>query len=177
MGLETHKEIIMNDDAVKAGISEETGQDEGKLITIETKYGSIDVNLTQALLFPYGLLGMPSNTDYVVTNFPKPNMDQFKLFQNLNDHELSFAVLPVATSSELFDDTDIEEACKVTDVDKDNLLILAIISVQRTVDEVKVTANMRAPLLIDTGRKMGVQYVFPSNKYDIRHLLSRTKSN
>lgn len=176
MGLEFYKTENMTDEAVKAGIAKTPG-DSGRSITIDSKYGRIDINLEQAILFPYGLLGMPSNTDYVVTHFPKPNMEQFKLLQNLNDHELSFAVLPIANGSELFDKSDIDEACTVTEIKPDNLVILAIISVQRTVEEIKVTANMRAPLLIDTERKLGVQYVFPSNKYDIRHLLSKTKNN
>ena len=172
MGLQP-QENRMSEETAKAEVPES----EGKVITVHGKYGSIDVNLNSAIVFPFGLLGMPSNTDFAITNFPKPNMDQFKLFQNLNDHELSFVVLPVSIDSELFDTADIEEACKINEISTDDLLMLSIISVQRSVEEIKVTANMRAPLLIDTNRKLGVQYVFPSNKYEIRHLLSQTKNN
>lgn len=167
---------VMSDDIAKAAASSGFKED-GKVITIESKYGPIDVNLEQSVLFPYGLLGMSANTDFIITNFPSPNMDQFKLLQNLNDHSLSFAVLPVSIKSDMFEQSDIEEACNVTEIKKSDLLILAIISVQRTAEEVRVTANMRAPLMVDSGRRMGVQYVFPSNKYEIRHVLSRTKNN
>ena len=167
----------MSENKGKSVSKKKSPKEQSSIISIGSKYGQIEIDIKQAVLFPYGLLGMPNNTDYVITHFPKPNMEQFKLFQNLNDHELSFAVLPIATNSEIYDQADINEACEIIEIKKDDLLMLAIISVQRTIEEIKVTANIRAPLMIDSARKLGVQYVFPSNKYDIRHVLSKKKNS
>lgn len=160
---------------VSEEIAKTTSSPQENHLTIVTKYGPVEVNLARAISFPQGLLGMPSNTDYCITNFPKANMQQFSLLQNLNDHELCFAVLPLDPSADIFDTKDIEEACNVTQIKREHMVVLSIVSVQRSEQDVKVTANVRAPLLIDSERRVGIQYVFPSNRYDIRHVISHTK--
>jgi flagellar assembly factor FliW len=142
-------------------------------LTIESRYGPVSVNLKQALFFPKGLLGMPDMKDFCIGDLPDERLGNFKLLQSLNDHQLSFVVLPLEGENTFFDKEDVAECCEVTQIKPDNLLVLSIVSIQRIPgQETKITANIRAPLVIDVDEKVAIQYVFPNNKYQIRHPLN-----
>lgn len=153
----------------KFATTEQGGSEE---MRIESRFGAVTVRMENAVFFPHGLLGLPDNLHFAVTEFPKA-MGQFKLFQCLNDHSLSFITLPVAVDNKLIERKDLEDACKVLNVELKNLLTLLIVSVKRTPEGSVITANVRAPVLIDTRDMAGIQYVFPQNKYDVRTVLTK----
>lgn len=148
------------------------GSSTEETVVIESRFGQIKVELKNAIFFPQGLLGLPDNLHFALSDIPKENMGRFKLLQCLNDHSLSFVVLPLSIDNTLIARKDLEECCQATSIQEADLLALLIVSVQRAPDSVKVTANVRAPVVIDTSTKMAMQYVFPSNKYEICHVLS-----
>jgi len=53
--------------------------------------------------------------------------------------------------------------------DVEALAVLAVITLRSEPDGVRCTANLRAPLLLDTERRLGWQYVLASDAYAIRH--------
>ncbi len=142
-----------------------------KDITIESRFGSVTVDTERAIFFPHGLLGLPDNLHFAITDIPKDNMKGFSLLQCLNDHSLSFVVMPIDLDNNLIEKKDLEEVCNAVGVPAKNLLTLLIVSVQRSPESVKVTANLRAPVIVDAERKIAGQYVFPHNKYEICHQL------
>lgn len=142
-------------------------------IKVESRFGEITVSMENAIFFPQGLLGLPENLHFALTDIPKKNMGQFKLLQCLNDHSLSFVVLPLDLDNNLIERKDLEDSCNVLGVPLKSLLVLLIVSVQRSPESVKITANVRAPVVVDSDRKLAAQYVFPHNKYEITHMLSK----
>jgi len=145
----------------------ETGE-----LVIESRFGEITVNTKSSIYFPQGLLGLPDNLHFCLTDIPSKNMGQFKLLQCLNDVTLSFVVLPVDIDNSIIDREDIDECCNLAKIEVDNLLMLLVVSVQRTPGDVKVTANIRAPIIVDVNDKAALQYVFPNNKYQISQRLN-----
>ncbi len=142
------------------------------IISIESRFGPISVNLQNALFFPNGLLGLDQYKDFALVEMPNPKFQQFKLLQSLNDKDLSFVVLPVDPDSGLIASDDLDECCKATGVRKEYMVVLLITTVHRKPGEVKLTVNMRAPLVVDSEGKAGIQYVFPNNKYQITYALN-----
>lgn len=139
-------------------------------VTITSRFGDVTVSLKNAIAFPHGILGLPQFSAYCLTDMPSPKLGHFKLLQSLEDKELSFAVLPIDPKNALIEEADIEECCNVVGVEKQHLALLLIVSVQRrATGEVKITANLRAPIVVDTERKVAMQYVFPHNKYQIAY--------
>jgi len=60
-------------------------------------------------------------------------------------------------------------ACANLDIPIDDLGVLLIVTIRRDAEgNPQVSANLRAPLLIDTKRRLGAQYVFPSDSYPVR---------
>ena len=147
------------------------GAEAGKTEMIKSRFGDIAVDTAKAIAFPRGLLGMPDRFRFILANFPSPKMQQFKLLQSLDDHALSFITLPVEIENPIIASKDVGNACRDLQISEQNLALLLIVSVHRTPDQVKLSVNARAPLLIDAERKMGVQYVFQSDEYKVQHML------
>ena len=142
------------------------GEESGKM-AIESRFGTIEVELENAIFFPHGLLGLPENLHFAITDIPKKNMGNFKLLQCLNDHSLSFVVLPLGLENPVIEKEDLEECCKTVGIPPEDLVVFLIASVHKTPESVKISVNARAPVVVDTNRKVAGQLVFPHGKYEI----------
>lgn len=138
---------------------------------IKSRFGDIAVDAGRTVEFPRGLLGLPDKFQFVLANFPSEKMQQFKLLQSLDDAALSFITLPVDIENPIITATDIRAACKDLQIGEENAAILLIVSVHRTPEQVKLSVNARAPLLINAERRVGAQYVFQSDNYKVQHML------
>lgn len=139
---------------------------------IETRFGKVAVQRKNPLVFPNGLLGMPDKFEYCLTNFPSEKLARFKLLQSLDDIELSFITLPVDIDNAIIERRDIDLACKDLQLSTDTLTLLLIVTVHRAGNNVRLSVNARAPIFVDTPRRVATQYVFHNNKYQIQHMIT-----
>jgi flagellar assembly factor FliW len=144
----------------------------GATETVKSRFGDLTVDLSKALVFPRGLLGIPEKFHFILANFPSEKMQQFTLLQSLEDHALSFITLPLNLDNPIVATADLKAACHDMQIAEANAAILLIVSVHRYPDQVRLSVNARAPLLIDAERRMGVQYVFQQDAYKVQHMLS-----
>lgn len=138
---------------------------------LESRFGTVTIDMDKAIYFPAGLLGMPDKLHFCLTDFPKQVTSEFKILQSLNDIELSFVVLPVAADNHFIEKGDIVEIAKIMGVEVDDLGIVLIASTHVTPTGKQISVNVRAPVIINTREKAAAQYVFPQDKYAIRHML------
>lgn len=153
-------------------LSEVTQQEGGPAEIMHTRFGEVMVDVSKAVHFPKGLLGMPDRMHFILANFPSEKMQQFKLLQSLDEIALSFITLPLDLANPIIEEADALGACADLDILPENLAMLLIVSVHRTPEAVRISANARAPVLIDATRKSGAQYVFQHDKYKVQHLIS-----
>lgn len=139
--------------------------------TIQSRFGEIVIDAGKAVLFQHGLLGLPDKLRFVLAQFPSAKMKQFMLLQSLDEPALSFITLPVALDNPIVARADILEVCQEMQIAEGNLGLLLIVSVHRTPGQVKLSVNARAPVFIDTDRRLGAQYVFQHDRYDVQHML------
>lgn len=139
--------------------------------TITTRFGEVTVQTNNAILFPGGLLGMPDKYHFTLAEFPNKKFSQFMLLQSLDDHALSFITLPAEMKNSIVAAEDIAAACRDLEIEPRNLALLFIVSVQRTPERVTLSVNARAPIFIDSARRAAMQYVFPNDKYQVRHII------
>lgn len=139
--------------------------------TIQSRFGEISVDVSRALSFPRGLLGMPDKSNFVLTNFNSQKMEQFKLLQSLDELQLSFITLPVAVNNNIIAVEDIRGAADDLQITYDDLVVLLIVSVHRSPDSVRLSVNSRAPLFLDVKQKLGIQHVFQNDAYKVQHYL------
>lgn len=139
--------------------------------TIQSRFGEISIDVSRALTFPRGLLGMPDKSNFVLTNFTSQKMEQFKLLQSLDELQLSFITLPIAINNPIIAVEDIRGAADDLQITYDDLVVLLIVSVHRSPDSVRLSVNSRAPLFLDVKQKFGMQYVFQNDAYKVQHML------
>lgn len=139
---------------------------------VNTRFGKVTVFRKNPVVFPNGLLGMPDKFEFCLTKFPSEKLARFKLLQSLDDLELSFITLPVEMDNAIIDKADIQAACKDLEIRQEDLSLLLIVTVHRTSSAVRLSVNARAPIFINTPRRIATQYVFHSNKYQIQHMIT-----
>jgi len=139
--------------------------------TISSRFGEITVDSSKSILFPRGLLGMPDGSNFVLANFPNPKMQQFMLLQSLDQPQLSFITLPLELNNAIIAAADVKSACRDMQIEERHLALLLIVSVHRSLSDVKLSVNARAPLFIDAERRTGGQYVYQHDAYKVQHML------
>lgn len=139
---------------------------------IDTRFGKVTIYRKNPVIFPNGMLGMPDKFEYCITKLPSEKLARFKLLQSLDDLELSFITLPVEVNNPIIDKDDILAGCKDLDIRPDDLQLLLVVTVHRLPNAVRLSVNARAPIFINTPRRVASQYVFRNDKYQIQHMIS-----
>lgn len=146
--------------------------DKSNIICINSRFGKIEVDTTTKVSFKHGVLGIPSAVSFCLTKLPNISTDQFKLLQCLEDEELSFIVVPSQYDNQLIDKQDLDEACKVLDINTNNLILLFIVTIHDHGAKREISVNAKAPVLIDAISKQAMQYVLQNPSYNIQHKIS-----
>lgn len=139
---------------------------------VDTRFGPVTISRHAPINFPRGPLGMPDKTSFCLAEFPSEKMRRFKLLQSLDDLKLSFITLPLEINNPIINSDDIAASAKELGIELKNLGLLAIVSVHRSPNAVKLSVNARAPLFIDTAAKTAVQHVFVADKYLVQHYIT-----
>jgi flagellar assembly factor FliW len=137
-----------------------------------TRFGALAVDPDRIILFPRGLLGFADHHHYMLADIPG-NDAVFKLLQSIDDVDLSFVVLPLDRSEGPIAGPDLVAARAALAIDDAALAVLAIVTLRADTTRVDFTVNLRAPLLIDTARRLGYQHVLANDAYSLRHPLPR----
>jgi len=147
-------------------------EDTPKLFTIETRFGTVEVNPENQIHFRSGLLGFGEATEFVLIDLENPKYELFRMLQCINDPSLSFIVFPPNLESGLIDRADIEAAAKTVNMRFEDVVILLLVTIRGQKDASStLSVNLRAPVLIDSVKLSGVQYVMPNDKYPVRFML------
>lgn len=138
--------------------------------SITTRFGDLVIDQEKIITFIDGLYGLEQHCHYLLTNVPDwPEV--FKLLQAVDDPKLSLIVLPLEGVGGPIDREDFARACQMLGFDEEATTVLGIVTMRANSDGQAFTVNLKAPLLIDTSRRLGRQHVFASEKYHLRHPL------
>jgi flagellar assembly factor FliW len=137
-----------------------------------TRFGALVLDPDRIIMFPRGLLGFAGQHHYMLTDIPG-NAAAFKLLQSIDDPDLSFVVLPLDRSEGPIAGRDLVAARGALAIDDAALAVLAIVTLRAHAARVDCTVNLRAPLLVDTARRLGYQHVLANDAYSLRHPLPR----
>jgi flagellar assembly factor FliW len=143
------------------------------IITVQSRFGDLTVDQSKAIFFPNGIYGFPENLHFVITSFPNPALDKFQILQCLNDHSISFPILMAGYENNVIDEKDMQNCLNDVEVTEENFGMMFILSSQKNSEgKFEVYANTKAPLVIDTSLKIGIQYVFTNSKYSLKQKIS-----
>ncbi|MDH3663609.1 MAG: flagellar assembly protein FliW, partial [Alphaproteobacteria bacterium] len=86
-------------------------------------------------------------------------------------------VLPLESGDGPIDPTDFEGACATLGYDPAATAVIGIVTMRDDNNNQVFTVNLKAPVLIDSHRRLGRQHVFASEKYPLRHPLQAQDRN
>ena len=134
------------------------------------RFGSIDVQAEDVLLFPEALYGFDREKEFVLLPLD-PNIDSpMEWLQSLRTPELAFIVtdpfLFVPQYKMVLND-DEKQQLKVESTE--SLVIRVIVTIPKVHTE--MTANLVAPLVINQKNHLAKQIVLTNAEYDTKHCL------
>ena len=161
--------------SMEGAISNPAEKEGGNNITemqIESRFGTVTVNPQKSISFIHGMPGILGPISFCITSIPNIKTDQFRLLQCLSNPALSFITVPSTFDNQLLEATDVKDVCTLLGINKDNLLLLFIVTSHETPSGRRLSVNAKAPVFIDVASRTATQYVFQSDNYDIQHFIS-----
>ncbi len=137
---------------------------------LQTKhFGIIDVDEKDALHFPSGIPGFENVKEYILLG-KQENENPFFWLQSLDNPQLAFVVVdPFYINDDYYVDVDDEDIEEIHIKDKENILILAIVTLPENIKE--MTVNLKAPVLINLKNNMGKQVVMKDDTFPVKYYI------
>ena len=155
-------------------IAESTSRQEPALplepAVIATRFGDLSIDPEKIITFDRGIYGLEHHRRFLLTNVPEwPEF--FKLLQSIDDPGLSLIVLPLEGNEGPIDREDLQDACAGLGYNPAETAVVGIVTMRDENQKQVFTVNLKAPVLIDSQRRLGRQHVFASEKYPLRQPL------
>lgn len=137
---------------------------------VKTRYfGEIDLDEEKVITFENGLAGFEQYTKYTILyDSEKETRPAISWLQSLEEKDLAFPVIDPITVKEDYNPIISEELiAPLGELNDENLVVLLVLTVPSDVKN--VTANLKAPLIINADTKKGLQFVVENADYEIRY--------
>lgn len=133
---------------------------------ITTKYfGEIEIDESQIIDFTEGIPGFQEDKQYIMI---RDEDTDFTFFQSLKTEDLCFITLPPVLLAEGYSFDLSKETVKKLELEEaEDVLVYSILNIPQ--DYKKMTANLKAPLIINAKNKKGIQELLDDDKFDIKH--------
>lgn len=125
---------------------------------------------TGTINLPRGLPGFASVRSFRLEPPAAPGAS-FVQLRSVEQPLLSFIVLPVPAHLQLLTVSDCDRICAELSIEPGDLLLLLMVTLEPGPSGLAAFANLRAPLFVDTERRLGWQVVLPATHYPIRYPL------
>lgn len=138
-------------------------------MTVTTKlFGKIEVAEEKVIHFPSGIIGFADLQRFLLIHDAEKEKNSISWLQSLD--EPAFA-MPVIDPLVLFEDynpvVDDEMLLPLGEIKEGDLLVLVTMTVPS--DITKMTANLKAPVIINAGNHTACQLIIEDDKYEVRH--------
>ncbi len=138
------------------------------MIVKTSRFSEVECQEEHIFSFIEGPLGFPEAKKFVILNHPGSSV--IKWLQSLDDPELAFVIVEPFTFFPDYefdlDDTDIN-LLEIKDPKK--ILIYSILLIPP--DPKKLTANLKAPIVINGENRRGKQVVIMDDRYSTKHYI------
>jgi flagellar assembly factor FliW len=136
-----------------------------------TRFGVVDVDESTLITMPSGPLGFENSTRFCLIQ-PRAGAS-FRWLQSIEEPALAFVVVD---PSEYFTDYEIEigesDVQKLQLTSEEDALVLAILTIRDNGHS--VSANLAAPIVVNSKNLTGAQIVLEDERYNARHALVGT---
>lgn len=136
---------------------------------ISTKYhGEIEVNERELWHFSNGIPGFPEEKAFLL--YPLAEEEVFSILQSATTHEVAFVVTSPFAFFQDYDFTLDESSITTLDLQEaSDALPLVILTLGESL--AVSTANLQAPIILNTKNKQGKQVILHNTSYQTKHLI------
>ena len=128
-------------------------------------YGTVEVDESDIITFEQGLIGLEQYGQYAILNNRKT--ETLAWLQSLEEEHLAFVIIqPQFFKPDYKPEIRVSELAKLDIDDPADLIVFAIVVVPE--DVTKMTANLKAPVIINTKNRKAKQLVLNDDKYLIK---------
>lgn len=140
---------------------------------LKTRLGTFEVEEDKIICFHRGILGLEGQKKYILLDHP--DTDVLKWLQSVENPEIA---LPVIQPGHFFPDYQPEipkeDLLSLEITSPEEAVVLCIITVPR--DPKLATVNLKAPVIINSGKRLGDQFIAENEMYRIREPLNLQKA-
>lgn len=139
---------------------------------VESRYGELTFTADQVVDVQRPILGFPHLTKFGLVKLPAQNSENLVLLQSLEDANVSFPCFALDIHNPLIEERDLTGTYDSLGIKPEDGAILCILTIrQDDTGKNAITVNLRAPIFVDSVRRMAWQVVLNNPRYPIRHTL------
>ena len=137
---------------------------------IHTKlFGEVTIDVNKVITFEHGLIGFEEYKQYMLIHDSEKENNTIVWLQSIDEPELALPVMNPLLVAPDYNPTVEDELLKVLEPIEDELLVLVVLTVPR--DITKITANLKAPIVINSVTRKGCQMIVEDDSYQIRQAI------
>lgn len=138
--------------------------------TKTVRFGELEVGSDEIITFPEGILGFPELQRYCLVD---PGDDTLILWmQSLDDANVAFPVLePKIFKNDYIVKLSSQELKQLKLDNINQSIVFTILTIPK--DVTQMTANLKAPIVVNLRDQVGRQVVLQENEYTLKHLMFR----
>ncbi|MDE4542545.1 flagellar assembly protein FliW [Thermoanaerobacterium sp. R66] len=142
---------------------------------IETRnFGVVSYNEEDVLHFEEGIPGFEGLKSFVLLS--SEEFTPFKWLQSLDDTDIAFVIVdPKAIIKDYKIELDVETVKALDIKDLNHILVFAIVVIPKEIE--KMTANLKAPIIINAENNRGMQILLDNDEYMIKHPILKELKN
>ncbi|KAA5805863.1 flagellar assembly protein FliW [Thermoanaerobacterium thermosaccharolyticum] len=144
-------------------------------MNIETKnFGLVSYNEEDVLYFDDGIPGFEGLKSFILLSVDE--YTPFKWLQSLDDTNIAFVIIDPKVVVKDYKVEINEETVKLLDIkDLNHILVFAIVVIPDEIE--KMTANLKAPIIINAENNKGMQILLDNDDYMIKHPILKELKN
>ncbi|APH13619.1 fliW family protein [Clostridium sporogenes] len=143
-------------------------------MNLNTKYhGCIEYEEKDVIYFEKGIPGFEELNKFII--FPVEDNDVFSVFHSIEKEDMGIIVTsPFSIEKDYEIQLEEEQIKNLKLQDEKDTLVLNTVTLSSDMN--KITANLRAPIVINIKEKIGEQIIINSDKYKVKHPLFKEEA-
>ncbi len=138
---------------------------------INTKhFGEIEIDETKVVAFEQGIFGFEEQKKFVMLYEDEATKNGLCWMQAIDVEDLALPVInPMFWFPEYSPEVADEQVIKIGELKEEDLQVFSVVVITDSLET--MTTNLRAPILVNTETKKGMQVIVENDEYDIKHNL------
>lgn len=131
-------------------------------------FGEIETSEEKVILFPGGIIGFPEMQRFMLIHDVENEKTTISWLQSLDEPAFAMPVIDPLVLLGDYDPLVEDEMLEILgELKPENMLVVVTVTVPS--DITKMTANFKAPIIINAGNNRACQLIIDDDRYEVKH--------